>query len=195
MGKLLVGLPEVGNAANVRGEQAAQIGSESVNKEILMTLGKRVPARVRQADADGIVVTPDTDTLEETACFTNLVIRTSKSMGVVGCRRPGTALSANGAPNLFYAPVWPPATTRPSKAGGARSAWWSRATMTGSAHPPNATRPSQRSISTISRRRHRQRLGGGSCPVAARHSRPGHPGNLFIARTCRFCAAQRRAAR
>ena len=104
MGKLLAGLPEVGNAANVRGEQAAQIGSESVNKETLMTLGKRVPARVRQADADGIVVTPGTDTLDETACFTNLVIGTSKSMEVVGPRRPGTALSANGALNLFYAP-------------------------------------------------------------------------------------------
>ena len=104
MDKLLAGLPELGNSANVRGQQMAQIGSESVNNETLMMLGKRVPARVKQADADGIVVTPGTDTLEETAYFTNFVIRTSKSMGMGGSRRPGTALFANGALNLFYAP-------------------------------------------------------------------------------------------
>ena len=83
MDKLLAGLPELGNAANVRGEQTAQIGSESVNNETLMMLGKRVPARVRQADADGIVVTPGTDTLEETAYFTNFVIRPANPWGWV----------------------------------------------------------------------------------------------------------------
>jgi len=68
-----------------------------------MKLGKRVSALVKQADVDGIVVTHGTDTLEETAYFLNLVIRTSKPIVVVGSMRPGTALSADGALNLFDA--------------------------------------------------------------------------------------------
>ena len=101
--KLLAGLPELAGVANVRGEQISQIASESFNNETLMKLGKRVSALVKQADVDGIVVTHGTDTLEETAYFLNLVIRTSKPIVVVGSMRPGTALSADGALNLFNA--------------------------------------------------------------------------------------------
>ena len=88
MDKLLVGLPELGNAANVPGEQTAQIDSKSVDNKTLMALGKRVPARVKQADADGIVVTPGTDTLEETAYFTNFVIRPANPWGWVAPGAP-----------------------------------------------------------------------------------------------------------
>ena len=101
--KLLAGLPELVNVANVRGEQVSQIASESFTNDNLMKLGKRVSALVKQADVDGIVVTHGTDTLEETAYFLSLVIRTSKPIVVVGSMRPGTALSADGALNLFDA--------------------------------------------------------------------------------------------
>ena len=101
--KLLAGLPELATIANVRGEQVAQIASESFNNETLMKLGKRVSALVKQADVDGIVVTHGTDTLEETAYFLSLVIRTSKPIVVVGSMRPGSALSADGALNLYGA--------------------------------------------------------------------------------------------
>ncbi|WP_436156241.1 asparaginase [Polaromonas sp. LjRoot131] len=101
--KLLAGLPELANVANVKGEQVSQIASESFTNDNLMKLGKRISALVKQADVDGIVVTHGTDTLEETAYFLNLVIRTSKPIVVVGSMRPGTALSADGALNLFDA--------------------------------------------------------------------------------------------
>ncbi len=101
--KLLAGLPELANVANVKGEQVSQIASESFTNDNLMKLGKRVSALVKQADVDGIVITHGTDTLEETAYFLNLVIRTDKPIVVVGSMRPGTALSADGALNLFNA--------------------------------------------------------------------------------------------
>jgi len=101
--KLLAGLPELANVAHVRGEQVSQIASESFNNETLMKLGKRVSALVKQADVDGVVVTHGTDTLEETAYFLSLVIHTNKPIVVVGSMRPGTALSADGALNLFNA--------------------------------------------------------------------------------------------
>ncbi|NPC58568.1 type II asparaginase [Caenimonas soli] len=101
--KLLAGLPELGNVANVKGEQVFQIASESFTNDNLMKLGRRVSVLVKQPDVDGIVVTHGTDTLEETAYFLNLVIRTDKPIVVVGSMRPGTALSADGALNLLNA--------------------------------------------------------------------------------------------
>ena len=101
--KLLAGVPELGNVAQVRGEQVFQIASESFTNEHLLTLAKRVAALSKQADVDGIVITHGTDTLEETAYFLHLTVRTSKPIVVVGSMRPGTALSADGTLNLLNA--------------------------------------------------------------------------------------------
>ena len=101
--KLIAGVPELKNLADVRGDQVFQIASESFTNEHLITLGKRVAALARQADVDGIVITHGTDTLEETAFFLNLVLKTSKPVVVVGSMRPGTAMSADGMLNLYNA--------------------------------------------------------------------------------------------
>ena len=101
--KLIAGVPELSKVAAVRGEQVFQIASESFTNEHLVTLGKRVAALAKQSDVDGIVVTHGTDTLEETAYFLNLVVRTDKPIVVVGSMRPGTAMSADGMLNLFNA--------------------------------------------------------------------------------------------
>ena len=101
--KLLAGLPELANVAKVSGEQVFQIASESFTNEHLLRLGQRVSALTKQADVDGIVITHGTDTLEETAYFLNLTVRTNKPIVVVGSMRPGTALSADGALNLYDA--------------------------------------------------------------------------------------------
>ena len=101
--KLLAGLPELAQVANVRGEQAFQIASESFTNAHLLQLGKRVSALAKQNDVDGIVITHGTDTLEETAYFLHLTVHTDKPIVVVGSMRPGTALSADGALNLYNA--------------------------------------------------------------------------------------------
>lgn len=101
--KLLAGLPELANVAKVSGEQVFQIASESFTNEHMLRLGQRVSALAKQADVDGIVITHGTDTLEETAYFLNLTVRTTKPIVVVGSMRPGTALSADGALNLVNA--------------------------------------------------------------------------------------------
>jgi glutamin-(asparagin-)ase len=101
--KLLASVPELSNLADVRGEQVFQMASESFTNEHLIKLAKRVSALAKQADVDGIVVTHGTDTLEETAYFLTLTVHTTKPIVVVGSMRPGTALSADGALNLYNA--------------------------------------------------------------------------------------------
>lgn len=101
--KLLAGLPELATVANVRGEQAFQIASESFTNDKLVTLAKRVSALAKDPGVNGIVVTHGTDTLEETSFFLNLVVKTDKPIVVVGSMRPGSAMSADGMLNLFDA--------------------------------------------------------------------------------------------
>lgn len=101
--KLIAGVPELSNIAQVRGEQVFQIASESFTNDHLLQLGKHVAELVKRSDVDGVVITHGTDTLEEAAYFLNLVQRTDKPIVVVSSMRPGTAMSADGMLNLYNA--------------------------------------------------------------------------------------------
>ncbi|WP_394824833.1 type II asparaginase [Pendulispora albinea] len=101
--QLIAGVPELSRVAEVRGEQVMQIASESLTNDDLLKLARRVSVLSKRPDVDGIVITHGTDTLEETAYFLNLTVHTDKPIVVVGSMRPGTALSADGALNLYDA--------------------------------------------------------------------------------------------
>lgn len=103
--KLIAGVPELVDVAQVRGEQVFQIASESFTNDKLLELGKRVAALTRDPAVDGIVITHGTDTLEETAFFLNLVSKSDKPVVLVGSMRPGTSMSADGMLNLYNAVV------------------------------------------------------------------------------------------
>jgi glutamin-(asparagin-)ase len=103
--KLIAGVPELADVAEVRGEQVFQIASESFTNDKLVQLGKRVSALAKDPAVDGIVVTHGTDTLEETSFFLNATVHSDKPVVVVGSMRPGTAMSADGMLNLYNAVV------------------------------------------------------------------------------------------
>jgi L-asparaginase len=54
-------------------------------------------------DVTGIVITHGTDTIEETAYFLNLVVKSKKPVVMTAAMRPSTALSADGPLNFFNA--------------------------------------------------------------------------------------------
>ena len=102
---LLEAVPEVNKIANVTGEQIVKIGSQDMNDAVWLTLAKRINELFSRGDVDGIVITHGTDTMEETAFFLNLTVKSDKPVVFVGAMRPSTAMSADGPLNLYNAVV------------------------------------------------------------------------------------------
>jgi L-asparaginase type II len=100
---LINAVPELKNVANISGEQVFQIASESMTNDHWLALAKHVNALLAQPNVDGIVITHGTDTLEETAYFLDLVVKSKKPVVLVGSMRPSTAMSADGPVNLYNA--------------------------------------------------------------------------------------------
>jgi L-asparaginase len=87
----------------LRGEQIANIGSQDMNDEVWLKLAQRVNELVAMSDVDGVVITHGTDTIEETAYFLNLVVKSKKPVVMTAAMRPSTALSADGPLNFYNA--------------------------------------------------------------------------------------------
>jgi len=100
---MLAAVPGIKELANVKGEQISNVGSQDMTFDIMLTLAKRINVLLSQNDVDGVVITHGTDTMEETAFFLNLVVKSDKPVVMVGSMRPSTAVSADGPLNLFNA--------------------------------------------------------------------------------------------
>jgi len=100
---LIEAVPDLKNIAEVTGEQIASIGSQDMNDEVWLKLANRVNELLSNRNVDGIAITHGTDTLEETAYFLHLVVKSDKPVVMTGSMRPSTAMSADGPLNIYNA--------------------------------------------------------------------------------------------
>jgi L-asparaginase len=101
--QLLAAVPQAKDVANLKGEQISNIGSQDMNDEVWLKLGKRVNELLAKPDVDGVVITHGTDTIEETSYFLTLVVKSRKPVVLTASMRPSTALSADGPLNFYNA--------------------------------------------------------------------------------------------
>lgn len=101
--EIIAAVPAIQKIARIKSEQILQIGSQSFNSERLLLLAHRASQLLKSDEVDAIVILHGTDTIEETAYFLNLTLKSAKPTVLVGAMRPATALSADGPLNLYNA--------------------------------------------------------------------------------------------
>jgi L-asparaginase len=100
---LVKGVPQLASAADIKVEQVVNANSSDLTTQNLLTLSRRINETLADPKVAGVVVTHGTNTLEETAYFLNLTVKSDKPVVVVGSMRPATAISADGPLNLLNA--------------------------------------------------------------------------------------------
>src|SRR5262245_38274100 len=102
-GELLAQLPELKSIAEVKEIAFRRMPSHALVDKDWLELVALIESIFANDQADGIVVTHGTNTLEETAYFLNLTLKTDKPVVIVGSMRPSSAISADGYLNVVNA--------------------------------------------------------------------------------------------
>ncbi len=91
---LIDAVPQIRELAEISGEQVANVGSQDMSDEIWLKLAKRLNELLAKSSVDGVVITHGTDTLEETAFFLNLTVKSDKPVVMTAAMRPSTGISS-----------------------------------------------------------------------------------------------------
>jgi L-asparaginase len=100
---LVAAVPAIKKVAQIRVEQISNIPSTEMNPEIWLRLARRINELLGRTELVGAVVTHGTNTLEETAYFLDLTIKSSKPVILVGAERPPSEPGSDGPRNLLDA--------------------------------------------------------------------------------------------
>ena len=99
--EMIARVPELQRIAAIRCEQFANVYGGEVSPDRWIALARRVNAILRDEETAGVAITHGTSTLEETAYFLNLTVKSPKPVVVTGAMRPMTAISNDAEVNLF----------------------------------------------------------------------------------------------
>ena len=99
--QLLEPLPEIASIARVEVDNGNPWNMATY--EDLRKLSMQVGELLRSPDVDGIVWVQGTNTIEETAYFLSLTVRSEKPIVITGAQRPYNGLSTDGPMNLLDA--------------------------------------------------------------------------------------------
>lgn len=100
--ELLARIPEVRELADVRAEQFIKASGPDLGPVEWLDLARRINQIFRDdEEAMGVAITHGTATLEETAYFLNLTVKSRKAVALTGAQRPPIAISTDADLNLL----------------------------------------------------------------------------------------------
>ncbi len=99
--ELLAAVPQLADVAEIEAIQVCNVNSDDMTAEVWLTLAHTINELAEDPEVKGFVITHGTDTMEETAYFLNLTVRTDKPVVLTGSMRPSTSISADGPMNLY----------------------------------------------------------------------------------------------
>jgi L-asparaginase len=102
--ELLQRFPEVAAGADIVPVGFRSVGSAAIGPAEWLALTAAVHEAVdREAPLDGVAITHGTATLEETAYFLHLTLKSDAAVVLVGAQRPASGLSSDAGLNLLNA--------------------------------------------------------------------------------------------
>jgi len=102
--EMLARIPEVNDLAEVQAENLIRIGSTSIGPTEWLQLAQRINSLLgTEHPPQGVVVTHGTATLEESAYFLHLTVKSERPVVVTGAMRPPTAVGTDADLNLLDA--------------------------------------------------------------------------------------------
>ena len=100
---LIAATPKLKDVADIETLQICNINSDDITDKIWIKLANTINELSKDPSVVGFVITHGTDTMEETAYFLNLTVKTDKPVVFTGSMRPATSISADGYMNLYEA--------------------------------------------------------------------------------------------
>ena len=101
--ELLEMIPEVNSLADIECYDFGKYPGPHVTPDLMLDLSQKINAKLKSEKYDGVVVTHGTDTLEETAYFLDLTIKTEIPIVVIGAMKNSSEPEWDGPKNLIDA--------------------------------------------------------------------------------------------
>lgn len=101
--ELVSAVPEIKDIAKIEVVEFSNIPSDYMTPKRWINLSKTVNEVLNKDDVAGVVITHGTDTLEETAFFLDLTLKSEKPVVCIGAQRSASADDSDGPRNLLNA--------------------------------------------------------------------------------------------
>jgi L-asparaginase len=102
-GEVADAIPELKRIARLEVEEVFRVASSAITVENWLTLARRVAEILAEPEVTGVVVTHGSNTVEETAYFLSLTVKSDKPVVLTAAQRQFTTLSSDSPKNFLQA--------------------------------------------------------------------------------------------
>ena len=103
-GEVAEAIPQLKKVARLEVEEVMRVGSSAITLEQWLTLSRRInEIFAREPEVKGVVVTHGSNTVEETAYFLSLTVRSDKPVVLTAAQRQFSTLSSDSPKNFLQA--------------------------------------------------------------------------------------------